>query len=161
MCLHCYDEECFEHTALVDIPVVKVMVERRNIFGRVVYEAPIMRRRVSRRVIRGKRRYVASGKEDVFKTGAFFGYATIDGGFIHTFGMSGLHSGYLFPALRDGERYVVFRCVIPKGERYWMSSAVDQYASKSIRFEEIIDDGYEVGVDVGYDLSHYSVKVKK
>ena len=121
-----------------DIPVVKVLVEKRNLLGMRVYKTPFMLKRVSRNVIQGKKALVASGKEYV--DSILDSLFCVEGGYIHTFAEGGWDKGYGFPRLDKGEKYVVFKCVIPAGERFFWDNKKGQYASKSIRFIGRLDE---------------------
>lgn len=134
-----------EQVSYEEIPVVKVLIERDG----GVYETPFYHKVVPPCVIRGEVDYEAYGEEDIHSVlGVFF---EVGGGYIHTL-RDGSESGYLFPELVEGVRYVTFRCVIPIGVRYWSNEKLGMYASKRIRFigkkGEVIDIKNEIGNEV-------------
>ncbi len=131
MCLYTYSEEKIaEH----DIPVIKVLEKRE-----LGYFTPCTGMFVPENIINGKILMNATGKEEVLES--LSTPATLVGkGFIHTYGEDSINSTdiVLLGSLNDyhvmGIKYTLFKCVIPKGTRYWYSGRDDQYASKSLRF---------------------------
>lgn len=126
-----------EQVSVNEIPVYKVLKERRGLFGVRRYYTPFLEERVSNRVIRGDKEFVASGKDEVVKEsiGGIGKILKVRGGFIHTWDKSKSISVNYFPKLGRNERYVVFSCVIPCGVCFYKDDLfIMQYASKSIRF---------------------------
>ncbi len=119
MCLRSKSDEYL--VADEDIPCYKVLVE----YGVNKYSTPTIGALVPDDVLAGTRLMVASGDEDIHLD---FGCYSVGGGFIHSYAKLTLAMTYSL-----GYR-AIFNCVIPKGERYFVSSDGTQYASKSIRF---------------------------
>ena len=121
MCL--ITNERRERIAECDIPCYKVLVE----YGVNKYRTPTIGALVPDDVLDGTRLMVASGDEEIHLD---FGCYSVGGGFIHSYAELTLAEIKTYSL---GYR-ALFKCVIPKGERYLVSSDGTQYASKSIRF---------------------------
>ena len=114
-----------ERVAEEDIPVVKYL--RKVDDGG--YETPCQWEYVHESEISGFMPFVARGMEVVRRTFEK-DKLEVSGGFVHSFREGSLEAA-LFNLRGELE---CFRCVIPKGTRYWVSETEQEYASKSLKF---------------------------
>ena len=123
MCLLAREKE---KVAESDISVVKVLL-RDKILEK--YFTPVQMAEVPESVINGNEDMVAEGDEKI-RFVVFGAHYYVYGGFVHSY-----DAGYAEAnLLKDTKSACYFRCVIPKGTRYWVSYYGTEYASKSLRF---------------------------
>ena len=120
MCLPTIETK--ERIAETDIVCYKVL--RMLDDGRFV--TPFIRKKVSSKVLCGKRLFKPSffSIKDIRNVGYF---KEIRRGYIHVYGSP-------YQALFSNEK--LFKCIIPKGTRYWRDIYGYEYAARKIRFVE-------------------------
>ena len=115
-----------EKVAESDISVVKVLI-RSQISEK--YFTPVQMVEVPDSIINGNEDMVAEGDEEI-STDDFGTFCYLYGGFVHSYD-AGYAEANLVKLVKFAY-YCYFRCVIPKGTRYWTNGI--EYASKSLRF---------------------------
>ena len=114
-----------EKVAESDISVVKVL-RRDKILEK--WFTPVQMAEVPDSVVNGNKDMVAEGDEEIRINHLDASYY-VYGGFVHSY--AGDIEANL---LQRAKSSCYFRCVIPKGTRYWVSYDGTAYASKSLRF---------------------------
>lgn len=123
MCLVAREKE---KVAESDISVVKALIHDKSL-GK--YFTPVQMTEVPESVINGNEDMVAEGDEKI-RFGIVGAHYFVYGGFVHSY-----DAGYAEANLLKGAKSACyFRCVIPKGTRYWVSYYGTEYASKSLKF---------------------------
>ena len=124
-----------------DMECYKILQVSFGVLGRIIYNTPYTGTRVPRRVVSGKRCFVASGKMS-------WNY----GDFTHVIGRGMIHCYTANEKGRDACKYIyndmwfnngmtvfIFKCVIPKGAHFYNSINGSGICSDRIRFIEQIE----------------------
>lgn len=114
-----------EKVAESDISVVKVL-RRDKILEK--WFTPVQMAEVPKSVVNGNEDMVAEGDEDI-RFNLLDASYSVYGGFVHSY--AGDIEANL---LQHAKSACYFKCVIPKGARYWVSYCGTEYTSKSLRF---------------------------
>ena len=113
------------------------------------YKTPCTEFNISMPIIKGERLLIALGDEFI-RDNDFEHYTEVDGGFIHVFETKTSAALYadilnMFNSCPNGYEYKVFKCIIPKGTKYYKGTfnyycgKMSCYAAKQVMFCEEID----------------------
>lgn len=120
MCLQTTESK--ERIAESDIVCYKILRRLKD----ETLVTPFAGKKVSNKVLCGKRLFKPSffSIKDIRNVGYF---KEIRRGYIHVYGLP-------YQALSSDEK--LFKCIIPKGTRYWCDNFYREYAARKIRFVE-------------------------
>lgn len=142
MCLYITKDAKLKH-AVKDIVCYKVVKRYTTFLGKQILFTPYTQSPLTDAQLSGKEDFCSFDKDEIEESKIGPGYE-VSKGFIHTcinLESARWLSRLLSLGLIYGEDIVVYKCIIPKGTRYYegkwaLSPQRESYASKRIRFVE-------------------------